>query len=551
MSKINFVGLGGMSELGCKMYLLEIDADIYIFDAGMKYPDDAVYGIDMIIPDMTYIKNNRKRVKGVFISNINDDNVGALPKLMDIIEAPIYGSKFTISVIKKEIQDKNQVYVEMNINRKEKLSKITVSAFSLTYSLPGNYGFLIETAYGNIVYVGDFVFNQNVPPAYETSFKQLALLSDKQVVALALPVKGAEKNNYANSSVNFKNEINNIIARKELEQSIFMNVFTKNFLAIQTIIDAAIRNKHQVCVIGRKGYELVQTAIRNKVLAVPNDLFVPVKKVTDANRDNIIFLVLGDEGVPYELMLHILSDTHKEIRIRKQDLAVMAVPKISGSELKVSAVIDMFYTKGIDVKIIDPANLSFDIAGMEDLKMLYNMIKPKYLITTDAEYRHMIEFKSKMLDFGAHEKSVIFADAGEWITLENSMQVKGDKTDLTLETILIDGNMAEDSDNIILQEREQLSVDGVSILTVALLEKESKYKVQYINLNSKGFIPLKEQKVLISEINKTVVATVDKMNQSKNLKIVELKKQIQEAINQTIYRQIKRYPIVVVQFVMQ
>ncbi|MGL5041668.1 MAG: hypothetical protein ACRC6X_01015 [Culicoidibacterales bacterium] len=550
MGKLNFVALGGLTEIGHKLHLLEIDNDIFIFDSGMKYPEDITFGIDKVIPDMTYIRNNKKRVRAVILSNISDANIGSIQMLMEIITAPIYASKFTNAIIRKEISDKNQKYFDMLPQKKIKFGKTQILSFSMTYSIPGNLGFLIEHEYGNIVYISDYVFNQNVPQAFEMEFAQLANLKNKNILALISPVKGAETNSFGVTSDAFTKKMDAEISMSK--GAVFINLFTKNMLGIQTAITITEQKKKKICVLGKKGYELVVQAVKHKAIKMAPETLVNIQKIKQADREKSVFLVLGDEGVPYDLMLHILSDTHKDIRVESEDTVIIAVPKIPGSELKTSAVIDALFKKNHKAAIIDPLAVTFDIAGIEDMKLLKNIMAPKYLIASDGEYRQMIEFKTKMIAAGQHEKSIIFADNGEWVSFENGKECKSERTNLSLEEILVDGNMIEDTDNVILKEREQLSADGVVILTVALVNKSDVYSVQYVNFQSQGFIPEKEQKQLISEINETVVSAVEKSNtSSSDVKINALKKRIQEQINQTIYRKIKRYPIVVVQFVLQ
>ena len=206
MTKLNFIGLGGMTEIGMKFYILEVENNLYIFDSGMKYPDDVMFGIDKIIPDMTYIRNNKDRVKAVFISNVSDNNIGSLTVLMDIVDAPIYASHFTNAFLKQLIQKKEQQFITLKAGKTNTIENIKVTAFAMTYSIPGNYGFLIETKDGNIVYISDYVFNQNVPQEYATDLDYLASLKNKNVLALISSAKGAEKLGFGANNPDFSKE---------------------------------------------------------------------------------------------------------------------------------------------------------------------------------------------------------------------------------------------------------------------------------------------------------------------------------------------------------
>lgn len=550
METLNYVGLGGMAEIGCKMSVLEVGGDLYIFDSGMKYPEDVMFGIDKVIPDMTYITKNRKRVKAIFISNISDEVTGSLDLLLDIVQVPVYASAFTISVLKTEIHNVNQTYIVLKADEQIKIGAISVTAFSLTYSLPGNIGFLVQTKLGNVVYMSDYVFNQNVPVHYATDLAFLGKLVQQPIVALISPVKGAETLGFGANESKFAKQIHTII--KQSEQAVFINTFTKNFLAIQYAISAAEAEQKKICILGYRAYQLITAAIKTKVLSIKQDTLVSTKKMKEMDRSDIVFLVLGDEGVPYNLMLHILSDTHRDVIVDPADTVVIAVPKIPGSELKVSAVIDALFTKQIEATIIDPQVVMTDTAGIEDMKLLYNFIKPQYLITFDAEYRQMVEFKASFVEYGLNEHQIIFADNGEWISFSDGQKCKSPNRHLPLDEVLLNGNIIEDSDNFVLKEREQLSADGVVLLTVVLSEEQSKYEVSYINFKSQGFIPMKEQKYLISNINTDIAKVVEKCNNgNKEIRIAELKKKIKDDINQTIYREIKRHPVVVVQFVIR
>ena len=550
MQKIDIVGLGGMNEIGRKLYVFESGKDIFIFDAGMKFPEDIMFGIDKIIPDFTYLKNNKKRVKAIFISNISDENIGALSMLMQVVDAPICGSKFTVSVLKRELANRSQVFQTLIPMKKYKFGGITISAFSMTFSLPGNLGFLIETPNGNFSYISDYVFNNNVTGLYETNYEHLASLRNANVLALISPVKGAETNGYGVSQSKFSQNLENSL--QKTSGAVFINTFTKNFLIIQKAIIVAEKVGRKVCVIGKKGYELINIAIRSHAIKIERDTLVSAKRASSMKTKEIMYLVLGDEGMPFDLMLDILSDANREVRVQKNDKAYMVVPKIPGSELKISKVIDELFKKGIPTEIIDFNNISINMAGVEDMKLLYNFIKPKYLIATDGENRQIVEFENKMSQFGVDPQNIILCNNGEWISFVDGEHTKSELTNLVLEEILVNGNVLEDSDNYILKEREQLSADGVVILTVALLEKVDKYEAQYVNYQSLGFIPAKDQKVLIAKIKESVVAVVESSNTSNSqTRINELKRKIQEAINQTIYREIKRHPVVVIQFILQ
>jgi len=547
MTDINFVGLGGMTEIGMKFYVLEINQDIYIFDSGMKYPEDIMFGIDKVIPDMTYIRNNSKRVKGIFISNISDNNIGSLTMLMDIVDAPIYGSHFTIAIVKQIIKKNDQQFITMQREKTETIGSVRITAFAMTFSVPGNYGYLIETKVGNLVYISDYVFNQNVPETYLPDLGYLGSLKDKNVLALISPVKGAETIGYGANNPQFLKQINYYI--KNMKGSLFLNIFTKNLLDIQFAIDAAQQANKKICILGRRGYDIISANAKN--MNLKRDTLVTFKNLKQIPRENVIYFVLGDEGVPYDLMLHILSDTHREVRVHPDDTVLLAVPKVPGSELKVTSVIDAAFQKNMETAMIDFHDVMADTAGLEDMKLLQNFIQPKYLIVSDGEYRQIVEFQKKFDEPIGKGHKVLIADNGEWISFDKGLGVKSEYTSIVLDEILINGELFEDSDNYILKEREQLSSDGVVILTVALLEENNQYVSQYVNYQSLGFIPEADQKALIKEIKADVKTVVEASNNEKNVKINNLKRQIQETINQTIYREIKRYPIVVVQFIMQ
>jgi ribonuclease J len=547
MADINFVGLGGMTEIGMKLYVLEIKQDIYIFDSGMKYPEDIMFGIDKVIPDMTYIRNNRKRVKAVFLSNISDNNIGSLSMLMDIIDTPIYGSPFTLSIAKQIVRKKNQQFIALQQEKTEKIGQLQVTAFAMTYSVPGNFGYLIETPFGNLVYISDYVFNQNVPKSYLPDLGYLGALKNKNVLALISPTKGAETIGYGANNPQFSKQITYYI--KNMKGSLFLNIFTKNLLDIQLTIAAAQEANKKICILGRRGYEIISADLKN--MGLKRDTLVTFKNLKQVDRDKVIYLVLGDEGVPYDLMLHILSDAHREVRVQPNDTVLLAVPKVPGSELKVSALIDAAFQKNMETAMIDFRDVMADTAGLEDMKLLQNFIDPKYLIVTDGEYRQIVEFEKQFNTSSGQDANVRIADSGEWISFQKGKPVKSEQTALSLDEVLINGELFEDSDNYILKEREQLSSDGAVILTVALLEENNTYISQYVNYQSLGFIPEAEQRALIREIKTDVMAVVEASNSAKHTKINDLKRQIQETINQTIYRELKRYPIVVVQFIMQ
>lgn len=549
MKKINFIALGGLGEVFKKLFVYDIDGDLFIFDSGMKYPEDVLFGIDTVIPDMSYLKNNAQKIQGVFISNLAEVNIGSLQQLLEITEAKVFGSQFTIEYLKRRFPNKVEQFRYIHPGKTVQIKDVKIKSLHLTYSIPENYGYALDIDGQSIVHVTNFVFNQNAKRAFQTDMLTLVEQGKKANLALFLPVTSASVAGYAANQHQFKKKFFEAI--EFATGSIFVSIFTENFMNVQEIIEVAESVNKKICFIGKKGFDLYFNALKQRKIHAQRDTIINIKKSQEM-RDETIYLVMGDDGVPYNLMQSILLDARKEIKIRQQDFGVVAVPKIAGAELKVSAMIDGFFQKNIALKIIDSQYVATDIAAQEDIKFLYNLLQPKYLIPTSAEYRQVVEFEKMMLNHGVDKERLLFVDNGEWLSFVGDEHVTSDMTNLQLNDVLVDGKLEEDINNIVLKERGQLASDGVAILTVALKENVDKKEVTYVYFESKGFIPQKDQKQLIADIHQSVYQAVNKMNEEqKSLKMNMLKKKLQDCVGQVIYQKLKRNPIIVIQFVIQ
>ena len=541
---IKIMMLGGVRENGKNMYAVQVDDEIFIMDAGLKYPDSSMLGIDVVIPDLDFFKEYGDRIAGIFLTHGHDDAIGALPYILRDHDIPVFGSKLTIELAKIAVQRenkrrKNNLFHVIDADTEIDFKNASVSFFKTTHSLPDSLGIDISTKEGEIVYTGDFKFDPSAKKGYRTDFVRLSEISQKGVLALLSDSTNAEAVFPNDRQSSIENYILNTFNNQE--GRIIVASKASNIVRIQEIFQAAAATGRHVYLTGRDIGKIVYTAMKLGYLNVPKDLLVHSKDLKKIPDKELVILETGRMGEPLKSLQKMATNRHRLIKIKKGDLVFIATTPSHSVETMVAQTSDMIYRAGGTVKQLGRERHTSGHATGRDLQILIDTMKPKFLIPAIGEYRLLELHKNLAGEVGMDPKNVYLTKNGDVLKLENgrfylSDPVPGDDT-------MIDGSGVGDVGNIVLRDREVLSDDGVFIAAVTIDRKKKKIVSEPL-VSTRGFVYIKANHDLMNGAAEAIKEAIANNFEHKRFDWTELKQDVRNSVEKFLYKQTGRRPVV-------
>ncbi|MBU1144705.1 MAG: ribonuclease J [Firmicutes bacterium] len=549
MSQIKFYALGGLGENGKNLYCVEIDKKILILDAGLKHPSGDLLGVDAIVPDISYLETRKDDIIGIFISHAHDKHIGAIPLLLSQINSKVYGTNFAIAVIKDLLKENkmepDHFQLEV-VNRDIPLdfASFKVIYYSTTHSIPESSGMAILTKDGAIVYATDFTFDQNVGTFYATDFHKLAAFQEYGVLALLTESSGALSIGHSTSNANLTHIIRNTF--QKATHRIIVGMYSTELSNIQKVIDEAIRLNKKISIIGRRAQRLVDIGESMGYIQIPEDKLINLKFIDESNKnefDDVVFLVTGERHEPFYMLQRMAKGYDRLIHLKEDDTILMMCPPIVGTEKIAAKTYDVLYRLGTNLIKVDKKNLSAFHAASEDLKLLYSLLKPKYLIPINGEYRYQLAQYNLALEYGFDEEHVILVDNGEVITFDDGcLNLKHDT--VMNGSVMVDGNFESDVNDTVLKERELLSQDGF-LLIIANIDARERIMLNSPEIVSRGFMYMKDNEEVINQIELIYQNITNKQFNQKYIDWKVYKEAIRFEVSKYLYKETKRKPIVI------
>ncbi|WP_286231502.1 ribonuclease J [Neobacillus mesonae] len=542
-SSIKFIALGGIGEIGKNMYLVEVDKDIFVIDAGLMFPEEEMLGIDMVIPDITYLKDNKDRVKAIFLTHGHEDHIGALFYVLENINVPVYGTKLTLALAQallKEQEFKGKTkFIEIDSNTIIDLESVEVSFFRTNHSIPDSIGICVHTSEGIIVYTGDFKFDQAATKLYRSEIGKMAAIGEQGVLCLLSDSTEAEKPGYTTSEAIVAREMSN--AFYNAPGRIIAACFASDINRIQHIFDAAKENNRKVAVVGKSLERIYHIALDLGYLEVDDELIIPVSEIKDYEDREIAVLMTGSQGEPIEALQKMAKQTHKLLNIQKGDTVLIAASPLKGSELFLSKTVDMLFRAGADV-IAGKRTVHVSSHGsQEELKFMINLMQPSYFIPVHGEYRSLMAHRKLALESGIDEAHICIPDRGDTVEWKDGGIAIAGK--VPSGNILIDGIGVGDVGNIVLRDRKLLSQDGILIVVVTLTKQEKKI-ASGPEIISRGFVYVRESEKLMDDSTKLVKDIVERTISKNSFEWSSIKQEIRDELNRYLYEQTKRRPMI-------
>ena len=541
---IKIMMLGGVRENGKNMYAVQVDDEIFIMDAGLKYPDSSMLGIDVVIPDLDFFKEYGDRIAGIFLTHGHDDAIGALPYILRDHDIPVFGSKLTIELAKIAVQRenkrrKNNLFHVIDADTEIDFKNASVSFFKTTHSLPDSLGIDLSTKEGEIVYTGDFKFDPSAKEGYRTDFVRLSEISQKGVLALLSDSTNAEAvfpNDRQSSIENYiLNTFNNQKGR------IIVASKASNIVRIQEIFQAAAATGRHVYLTGRDIGKIVYTAMKLGYLDVPKDLLVHSKDLKKIPDNELVILETGRMGEPLKSLQKMATNRHRLIKIKKGDLVFIATTPSHSVETMVAQTSDMIYRAGGTVKQLGRERHTSGHATGRDLQILIDTMKPKFLIPAIGEYRLLELHKNLAVEVGMDPKDVYLTKNGDVLKLENGRFYLSDP--VPGEDTMIDGSGVGDVGNIVLRDREVLSDDGVFIAAVTIDRKKKKIVSEPV-VSTRGFVYIKANHELMNGASDAIKEAIANNFEHKRFDWTELKQDVRNSVEKFLYKQTGRRPVV-------
>lgn len=542
--KIKIMILGGARENGKNMYAVQVEDEIFIMDAGLKYPDSSLLGIDVVIPDLQFFQDYADKIAGIFLTHGHADSIGALPYILRDHDIPVFGSKLTIELAKIAVQRenrrrKNDLFHVIDADTEIEFKNANVSFFKTTHSIPDSLGIDISTKEGEIVYTGDFKFDPSAKKGYRTDFVRLSEIAQKGVLALLSDSTNAEANFPNDRQTSIEKYIYNIF--ENYDGRIIAAAKASNIVRVQEIFQAAAATGRHVFLTGRDAGKIVYTAMKLGYLNVPKGLLVHSKDLKKIPDNELVILETGRMGEPLKSLQKMATNRHRMIKIKKGDLVFIATTPSHSVETMVAQTSDMIYRAGGTVKELGRDKHTSGHATGRDLQMLIDTLKPKSLIPVIGEYRLLEIHKDLAIEAGMNKKDIFLPHNGDAYALEKGRFYRTDA--VPGEDIMIDGSGVGDVGNIVLRDREVLSDDGVFIAAVTIDRKKKKI-ISEPRVSTRGFVYIKANHALMNGAADVIKEAVNNNFEHKKFDWTELKQDVRNDVEKYLYKQTGRRPVV-------
>lgn len=543
MSKIKIFSLGGLNENGKNMYVVDVDNDLFIFDAGLKYADDFMLGVDYIIPNYDFLKENEKRIQGIFITHGHDKHMGAIPDLLkDLKQVKVYGTTFTLEILKEELLEEGMntdQLVELKPHRKVKFGKNSIFPISVTHSVPDAVGYVLNTPDGAIFYTGNFVFDPTMIGKYKTDIGKLAYVGKQGVLCLLSESLYAPKKGYTSPQHRIAPSISEIINRND--GRILINILAAQLHRIQEIFNEIMKTDRKVVILGKRLENIINKAIDMHYMSFDKNRLLNIHHVND---EGIIILVSDEREKPFSNMKRIVKGYDKFIHIGTEDTVVFASPVYEGMEKSATYIYDDISKIGANLNILSSKKYLDHHASSEDLMMMIDLMQPKYYFPVIGEYRHQVENAKVAVALGMKEENILLKLNGQVATFQDGVLTNDDEK-IKVDDILVDGKTAGDVGELVLKDRELLSDNGI-VLVSATIDKKTKEILAGPEILTRGFIYVKENIDIIKESEKISKEVILENIKPDYTNFNKIKLGIRDKLGKYLYKETECKPMILI-----
>ena len=543
LKKLNIIPLGGLGEIGKNMTAFRCGNDIILIDAGLMFPEDDMLGIDLVIPDITFLIENQDKLKGIFLTHGHEDHIGALPFILKQLDVPVYGTALTLGILEGRLEEAGVSTANLNIVKSG--DRVRAGVFKLEFmrvnhSIPDAIGMAIHTPVGLIIHTGDFKIDQTPVDGQVMELNRFAEYGDRGVLLMMADSTNAERPGYTQSEKfvgeTFDNEF------RYAKNRIIVATFSSNVHRIQQICDTAVRYGRKVAVMGRSMVNVVDISLKLDYLKVPEGLLIDIDEIRNYTNDKIVVICTGSQGEPMSALTRMSMGENRKVQIIPGDTVIISAAPIPGNEKMVSNTINHLYMLGAEV-VYEKAN-GVHVSGhasQEELKIMHNLVRPKFFMSVHGEYRHLVKHARLAESLGMDRKNIMIAENGAVVELTRESITLNGK--VTAGNVLIDGLGVGDVGNIVLRDRRQLSQDGIMIVVVGV-DAATNQIISGPDIVSRGFVYVREAEDLMEEARNKVQTALDKCEETKNTDWNAMKEAIRNALGRFLFEKTRRRPMI-------
>jgi ribonuclease J len=541
---LKIIPLGGLGEIGLNMMVFEYGDSAFVVDVGLMFPEDYMLGIDYVIPDMSYIKQKRSNISGVVLTHAHEDHIGALPYLLKEMNLPIYGTPFTLGVLRKKLEE-HGLFLPVSLHEISPRSKLQLGVFELEFirvchSAVDGVGIAINTPRGLVIHTGDFKISHTSVDGMITDVNKFAQYGEKGVLALLSDSTNVEREGYTISDQEVGDTLGRISAGRK--GRIIIGLFASSITRIQQVIDIARAIGRNVVFTGRSIETTVNIAKELGYINIPEEMEIGIDQISEFSDEEIIIITTGSQGEPMAALARMASGTHKQIKIKKEDTVILSSKFIPGNEKAITKIINDLYRRGADViyEKISQIHVSGH-AFQEELKLMINLTRPKYFIPIHGEYRHLVLHSRLAEQVGIKKENILLAENGQIIEFDGNGGKVQDR--IITGRVLIDGKGIGDVGRSVLKERRDLSEDGLVIVNMAF-DEETGIVIFGPEIVSRGFVFETETGHLLEDAKCVILEIVEEIGPEVQDRAGKIRSKISKALRKYFFFTIKRRPVI-------
>lgn len=543
-NKIQLIPLGGLGEIGKNMMVVKYGDNILVIDSGLMFPEEEMLGIDVVIPDITYLMENKEKVKAILLTHGHEDHIGALPFVLKQLNVPVYGTKLTLGLLEGKLKEHN-ILGGASLNTVKPRQTVKIGPFEVefirvSHSIPDSMSIAIHTPVGTILHTGDFKFDQTPVDGQVTDFQRLAELGDEGVLVLMSDSTNVERPGVTNSEKSVGITFDETF--REARGRIIIATFASNVHRLQQAISTAYKYNRKVAIAGRSMVNVVNIASDLGYLHIPEDMLIELEEINRYPKEEIVILTTGSQGEPMSALTRMAMSDHKRVEILPGDTVIISASPIPGNEKLVARTIDHLFKQGADV--IYESVSGIHVSGhpsQEELKLMMNLVKPKFFFPVHGEFRHLIRHAQLAREVGIYSENIFVGENGQIIEFTPKEGRIGGR--VTAGRILVDGLGVGDVGNIVLRDRKQLSQDGILIIVVTM-SKEQGGIVAGPDIVSRGFVYVRESEELMEEAKEKVKAALEKCTVKGITEWAAIKSNVRDVLSKFLYDRTRRRPMI-------
>ena len=544
-SKVKLIPLGGLGEIGKNITAIEYEDEIIVIDCGLSFPDNEMYGIDLVIPDISYLLENREKVKGIFITHGHEDHIGALPYILKEINVPVYASKFTLSLIESKLIEFNMVSScslnEITLKEPIKTEHFACEFIRTCHSIADSCSLAITTPQGVIFHTGDFKIDYTPVDGEVIDLQRISEIGKRRVLLLMADSTNATREGFTISETIIGQNLTRLF--RNAKGRVIVATFSSNVHRVQQVINSSITYGRKVAFSGRSMEKISQIAMDLGYLKVPKNTIIKLDDIHKYPDNKVTIITTGSQGEPMSALSRIASGNHKKIALKEKDYIIISASPIPGNTKLITKLIDVLISKGAEV--IYDAMEEVHVSGhacREELKLIHSLIKPKYFVPVHGEYRHLKEHAELAKSLGMDEKNIFLLDNGDVLELTGKKAVK--TKSVHTGTVYVDGSGVGDVGNIVLRDRKVLSQDGI-LTAVLAIDKDAKEIISGPDIISRGFVYVKDSNDLLNETTDLIKREVEYCLDNDILDWYSIKSKIKSSLGHFLYTKTKRKPMII------